>query len=119
MRVEPSLREHGNHILNISTVLTSIRLLLSEPNPDYGLMCEAQGWGSRDNAKFSEELEAIMVKREDFMLQVGSKQNGLLGMQMHSSMEERDEDQDERGGEDEDEEDEEPEPQLRQNPPRN
>ncbi|XVE54281.1 hypothetical protein DITRI_Ditri03aG0068200 [Diplodiscus trichospermus] len=27
--------------LNISTVLTSIRLLLSEPNPDDGLMCEA------------------------------------------------------------------------------
>ncbi|CAA0383556.1 unnamed protein product [Arabidopsis thaliana] len=26
--------------LNISTVLTSIRLLLSEPNPDDGLMCE-------------------------------------------------------------------------------
>lgn len=27
--------------LNISTVLTSIGLLLSEPNPDDGLMCEA------------------------------------------------------------------------------
>ncbi|KAL4283715.1 hypothetical protein GQ457_16G003720 [Hibiscus cannabinus] len=27
--------------LNISTVLTSIRLLLSDPNPDDGLMCEA------------------------------------------------------------------------------
>jgi ubiquitin-conjugating enzyme E2 T len=26
--------------LNISTVLTSMRLLLSEPNPDDGLMCE-------------------------------------------------------------------------------
>ena len=26
--------------LNISTVLTSIRLLLTEPNPDDGLMCE-------------------------------------------------------------------------------
>ncbi|GMP59903.1 hypothetical protein CsSME_00022988 [Camellia sinensis var. sinensis] len=38
--------------LNISTVLTSIGLLLSEPNPDDGLMCEAvsgymlkNGWG--------------------------------------------------------------------------
>nr|XP_011463684.1 PREDICTED: LOW QUALITY PROTEIN: probable ubiquitin-conjugating enzyme E2 37 [Fragaria vesca subsp. vesca] len=28
-------------VLNISTVLTSIGLLLSEPNPDDGLMCEA------------------------------------------------------------------------------
>lgn len=31
--------------LNISTVLTSIGLLLSEPNPDDGLMCEAVSIG--------------------------------------------------------------------------
>nr|GEY66917.1 probable ubiquitin-conjugating enzyme E2 37 [Tanacetum cinerariifolium] len=28
--------------LNISTILTSIGMLLSEPNPDNGLMCEAE-----------------------------------------------------------------------------
>lgn len=34
--------------LNISTVLTSIGLLLSEPNPDDGLMCEAVSVACRD-----------------------------------------------------------------------
>ncbi|XP_078442772.1 uncharacterized protein LOC144712388 [Wolffia australiana] len=41
--------------LNISTVLTSIVLLLSEPNPDDGLMCDASREYKYDRQKFEQK----------------------------------------------------------------
>ncbi|KAG4194575.1 hypothetical protein ERO13_A06G062500v2 [Gossypium hirsutum] len=48
--------------LNISTVLTSIRLLLSEPNPDDGLMCEASREYKYNRQAFDQKARSITEK---------------------------------------------------------
>ncbi|KAK9102634.1 hypothetical protein Sjap_019888 [Stephania japonica] len=54
--------------INISTILTSIGLLLSEPNPDDGLMCEAVSMLiSYNNAKLI-LIVNFLTKEEDFSL---------------------------------------------------
>ncbi|TYI21969.1 hypothetical protein ES332_A06G074700v1 [Gossypium tomentosum] len=48
--------------LNISTVLTSIRLLLSEPNPDDGLMCEASREYKYNRQAFDQKARSMTEK---------------------------------------------------------
>ncbi|KAK8602220.1 hypothetical protein V6N13_058130 [Hibiscus sabdariffa] len=48
--------------LNISTVLTSIRLLLSEPNPDDGLMCEASREYKYNKQAFEHKARSMTEK---------------------------------------------------------
>ncbi|XP_020536434.1 uncharacterized protein LOC105637708 isoform X2 [Jatropha curcas] len=48
--------------LNISTVLTSIGLLLSEPNPDDGLMCEASKEYKYNRQAFDQKARAMTEK---------------------------------------------------------
>ncbi|CAK7334960.1 unnamed protein product [Dovyalis caffra] len=48
--------------LNISTVLTSIGLLLSEPNPDDGLMCEASREYKYNRQVFDQKARAMTEK---------------------------------------------------------
>ncbi|GLT98581.1 hypothetical protein SLE2022_160800 [Rubroshorea leprosula] len=48
--------------LNISTVLTSIGLLLSEPNPDDGLMCEASREYKYNRQAFDHKARAMTEK---------------------------------------------------------
>ncbi|KAJ4833431.1 hypothetical protein Tsubulata_034359 [Turnera subulata] len=48
--------------LNVSTVLTSIRLLLSEPNPDDGLMCEASREYKYNRQVFDQKARAMTEK---------------------------------------------------------
>ncbi|XP_050217060.1 uncharacterized protein LOC126667948 [Mercurialis annua] len=48
--------------LNISTVLTSIGLLLSEPNPDDGLMCEASKEYKYNRQVFDQKAQAMVEK---------------------------------------------------------
>ncbi|PSS15601.1 Ubiquitin-conjugating enzyme E2 37 [Actinidia chinensis var. chinensis] len=48
--------------LNISTVLTSIVLLLSEPNPDDGLMCEASREYKYNRQAFDQKASAMTEK---------------------------------------------------------
>ncbi|KAL4297713.1 hypothetical protein GQ457_12G023280 [Hibiscus cannabinus] len=48
--------------LNISTVLTSIRLLLSEPNPDDGLMCEASREYKYNKQAFERKARSMTEK---------------------------------------------------------
>ncbi|KAL3747503.1 hypothetical protein ACJRO7_016314 [Eucalyptus globulus] len=48
--------------LNISTVLTSIGLLLSEPNPDDGLMCEASREYKYNRQAFDEKARYMTQK---------------------------------------------------------
>ncbi|KAL6330952.1 hypothetical protein AAG906_009380 [Vitis piasezkii] len=48
--------------LNISTVLTSIGLLLSEPNPDDGLMCEASKEYKYDRQAFDQKARSMTEK---------------------------------------------------------
>ncbi|XVF34825.1 hypothetical protein REPUB_Repub18cG0091700 [Reevesia pubescens] len=48
--------------LNISTVLTSIRLLLSEPNPDDGLMCEASREFKYNRQAFDHKARSMTEK---------------------------------------------------------
>jgi ubiquitin-conjugating enzyme E2 T len=47
--------------LNISTVLTSMRLLLSEPNPDDGLMCEVVSFYLKETDLFSFEILTLFL----------------------------------------------------------
>ncbi|XP_015571680.1 uncharacterized protein LOC8284804 isoform X2 [Ricinus communis] len=51
--------------LNISTVLTSIGLLLSEPNPDDGLMCEASREYKYNRQAFDQKARAMTVKHAE------------------------------------------------------
>ncbi|XP_048441923.1 probable ubiquitin-conjugating enzyme protein 17 [Pyrus x bretschneideri] len=48
--------------LNISTVLTSIGLLLSEPNPDDGLMCEASREFKYNRQAFDQKARSMTQK---------------------------------------------------------
>ncbi|CAI0389950.1 unnamed protein product [Linum tenue] len=48
--------------LNISTVITSIMLLLSEPNPDDGLMCEASREYKYNRQAFDQKARAMTEK---------------------------------------------------------
>ncbi|KAL4653869.1 hypothetical protein ACB092_01G337300 [Castanea dentata] len=48
--------------LNISTVLTSIGLLLSEPNPDDGLMCEASREYKYNRQAFDQKARSMTEK---------------------------------------------------------
>ncbi|KAJ7973875.1 Ubiquitin-conjugating enzyme, E2 [Quillaja saponaria] len=48
--------------LNISTVLTSIGLLLSEPNPDDGLMCEASREFKYNKRAFDQKAQSMTEK---------------------------------------------------------
>ncbi|XP_022730717.1 probable ubiquitin-conjugating enzyme E2 37 [Durio zibethinus] len=48
--------------LNISTVLTSIRLLLSEPNPDDGLMCEVSREYNYNRQAFDHKARSMTEK---------------------------------------------------------
>ncbi|KAA8534986.1 hypothetical protein F0562_029989 [Nyssa sinensis] len=48
--------------LNISTVLTSIGLLLSEPNPDDGLMCEASREYKYNRQTFDQKARSMTEK---------------------------------------------------------
>ncbi|KAL5572673.1 hypothetical protein UlMin_022270 [Ulmus minor] len=48
--------------LNISTVLTSIGLLLSEPNPDDGLMCEASREFKYNRQAFDQKARSMTEK---------------------------------------------------------
>ncbi|XVF88532.1 hypothetical protein PTKIN_Ptkin19aG0058000 [Pterospermum kingtungense] len=48
--------------LNISTVLTSLRLLLSEPNPDDGLMCEASREYKYNRQTFDHKARSMTEK---------------------------------------------------------
>ncbi|XWS17252.1 hypothetical protein CRYUN_Cryun33cG0051700 [Craigia yunnanensis] len=48
--------------LNISTVLTSIRLLLGEPNPDDGLMCEASREYKYNRQAFDHKARSMTEK---------------------------------------------------------
>ncbi|KAK2985299.1 hypothetical protein RJ640_024295 [Escallonia rubra] len=48
--------------LNISTVLTSIGLLLTEPNPDDGLMCEASKEYKYNRQTFDEKARSMAEK---------------------------------------------------------
>ncbi|GMJ07438.1 hypothetical protein HRI_004413000 [Hibiscus trionum] len=48
--------------LNISTVLTSVRLLLSEPNPDDGLMCEASREYKYNRQAFDHKARSMTEK---------------------------------------------------------
>lgn len=48
--------------LNISTVLTSIGLLLSEPNPDDGLMCEASKEYKYNKQVFDQKARSMTEK---------------------------------------------------------
>ncbi|XP_059634969.1 uncharacterized protein LOC132277206 [Cornus florida] len=48
--------------LNISTVLTSIGLLLSEPNPDDGLMCEASKEYKYNRQAFDQKARSMTQK---------------------------------------------------------
>ncbi|KAK3041669.1 hypothetical protein RJ639_001479 [Escallonia herrerae] len=48
--------------LNISTVLTSIGLLLTEPNPDDGLMCEASKEYKYNRQTFDEKARSMTEK---------------------------------------------------------
>ncbi|XP_050375602.1 probable ubiquitin-conjugating enzyme E2 37 [Argentina anserina] len=48
--------------LNISTVLTSIGLLLSEPNPDDGLMCEASREFKYNRQSFDQKARSMTEK---------------------------------------------------------
>ncbi|XP_030541811.2 uncharacterized protein LOC115749220 isoform X2 [Rhodamnia argentea] len=48
--------------LNISTILTSIGLLLSEPNPDDGLMCEASREYKYNRQAFDEKARSMTHK---------------------------------------------------------
>ncbi|KAI3524595.1 hypothetical protein L1887_03254 [Cichorium endivia] len=52
--------------LNISTVLTSIGLLLSEPNPDDGLMCEASKEYKYNKQVFDQKARSMTEKYAKF-----------------------------------------------------
>ncbi|KAI4380693.1 hypothetical protein MLD38_006856 [Melastoma candidum] len=58
--------------LNISTVLLSIRLLLSEPNPDDGLMCEASKEFKYDRQAFDRKARLMTEKYARAGLSCGS-----------------------------------------------
>ncbi|MFS7991001.1 putative ubiquitin-conjugating enzyme E2, ubiquitin-conjugating enzyme/RWD [Helianthus anomalus] len=62
--------------LNISTVLTSIGLLLSEPNPDDGLMCEASREYKYNKQVFDQKARSMTEKfaRSDSSLNHGGIQ---------------------------------------------
>ncbi|XP_071716941.1 uncharacterized protein [Rutidosis leptorrhynchoides] len=69
--------------LNISTVLTSIGLLLSEPNPDDGLMCEASKEYKYNKQVFDQKARSMTEKyaRSD-----ASPDNGRSQILQDSSM---------------------------------
>ncbi|TYG57542.1 hypothetical protein ES288_D08G151200v1 [Gossypium darwinii] len=57
-----TLRGAWQPSLNISTVLTSIRLLLSEPNPDNGLMCEESREYKYNRQAFDQKARSMTKK---------------------------------------------------------
>ncbi|KAL8149256.1 hypothetical protein AgCh_006309 [Apium graveolens] len=68
--------------LNISTVLTSILLLLTEPNPDDGLMCEASKEYKYNRQAFDQKARSMTEK----YARAGATENGSCSQNTESHL---------------------------------
>ncbi|KAM7488380.1 hypothetical protein LguiB_025864 [Lonicera macranthoides] len=69
--------------LNISTVLTSIGLLLSEPNPDDGLMCEASKEYKYNRQAFDQKAQSMTEK---YARTGASEDDGIHKLHSHPTL---------------------------------
>ncbi|KAI3977402.1 hypothetical protein MKX01_000315 [Papaver californicum] len=74
--------------LNIYTVITSIRLLLSEPNPDDGLMCEASREYKYNRQIFDQKARSMTERYAKVGGVVGGNSGGGKTPKEHPSMNE-------------------------------